>query len=83
MEKCGYFESSYKIPCIIRNPKDKIGHNTVVHKYTQSIDVFPTLCDFMNIKIPLQCDGYSLNPFLKAVMPIKWRDAAMYEWNWY
>ena len=30
----------------------------------ENLDVLPTLCEWMGIEVPLQCDGRALQPFV-------------------
>ena len=49
---------------------------------TESVDVLPTICDFMGVEVPLQADGWSLDPFLRGEpAPAHWRDTAHFEWS--
>jgi hypothetical protein len=82
LNKAGFFESSYHIGCIVRVPQYEAAHGNVVNEFTENIDIFPTLCEVMGEAIPLQCDGMSLSPFLHNETPVRWRDAATYEWDW-
>ena len=81
-QKCGYFESSYHIIGIIRDPSNPSAHGTVVDDFTENVDIAPTLCEAMGIAVPLQCDGLPLTPFLAGNRPTHWRSAAHYEWDW-
>jgi arylsulfatase A-like enzyme len=80
--KGGCFESSYRIPAIVRDPARPIGHGTTVDAFTENVDIMPTLCDVMGVAVPAQCDGLPLTPFLDATTPPWWRDAAHWEYDW-
>lgn len=82
IEKAGWFEQSYHILGVVRDPGAPEAHGTVVERFTENVDIFPTLCEAMGIAIPAQCDGRSLTPFLQGVEPADWRDAAHWEWDW-
>ena len=82
MQKLAFFESSYAILGIVRDPRRPAGHGTVVERFTENVDIVPTLCEAMGLEVPAQCDGYPLTPFLDGVEPDGWRDAAHYEWDW-
>ena len=82
IEKAGWFEQSYHIPGLIRDPRAPHAHGSVVERFTETIDIFPTLCEAMGVAIPAQCDGRSLTPFLQGREPVDWRDAAHWEWDW-
>ncbi len=82
LEKAGFFQSSYHIVGIIRDPHHRGGLGTVVEEPTENVDIFPTLCHLLGEEIPLQCDGHPLTPFLDGERPPAWRDAAHWEWDW-
>ena len=49
---------------------------------TESVDVLPTICEFLGIDAPLQADGWSLGPFVRGEgAPPHWRDTAHFEWS--
>ena len=80
VQKAGFFESSYAVLGIVRDPRcDATG---VVDEFTENVDIMPTLCEAMGIDVPAQCDGFPLTPFLRGDHPRVWRDAAYYEWDW-
>jgi arylsulfatase A-like enzyme len=82
MEKLGYFEQSYRVLCVIRDPRLEGSRGMVVDRFTENVDVFPTLCELVGIPVPSQVDGNPLTPFLHGREPAWWRDAAHYEWDW-
>lgn len=81
MQKAGFFEASYHIPCIIRDPRGKT-RGQRVERFTENVDIFPTLCEAMGIDVPAQCDGLPLTPFLNGEEPPWWRTAAHWEFDW-
>ncbi|MEI6453288.1 MAG: sulfatase/phosphatase domain-containing protein, partial [Actinomycetes bacterium] len=82
MEKLGFFEQSYAILGIVRDPRHPESRGKTVSCFTENVDVMPTLCEMMGLDVPLQCDGYSLLPFLRDEAPPTWRSSAHYEWDW-
>jgi arylsulfatase A-like enzyme len=82
IQKLGYFEQSYHILGIVRDPRHREAHGSVVAEFTENIDVFPTICDAIGIEVPAQCDGLPLTPFLRGEAPPWWRDAAHWEFDW-
>jgi arylsulfatase A-like enzyme len=80
VQKGGFYESSYAVLGIIRDPR--FDHVGVVEEFTENVDIMPTLCEAMGIDVPAQCDGFPLTPFLGGGRPASWRDAAFYEWDW-
>jgi len=81
-EKVGYWDTSQHIVGIVRDPRHPAGHGDVVTRFTENVDIMPTLCEAMDVPIPLQCDGVPLTPFLQGVEPKWWRDAASWEYDW-
>jgi arylsulfatase A-like enzyme len=80
--KGGFFEESYHVPCIVRDPRAARARGAVVERFTEAVDVFPTLCEAMGIPTPTQCDGLPLTPFLVGEAPPIWREAAHWEFDW-
>ncbi len=81
-QKLGHFEDSYRILCLIRDPRPGALGGTVIEEFTENVDIFPTLCDALEIPVPAQCDGMPLTSFLLGETPPWWRDAAHYEFDW-
>ena len=82
VQKLGYFEESYHIVGIVRDPRHPEAHGTVVEKFTENVDIFPTICDALDLPVPAQCDGLPLTPFLTGQLPAWWRTAASWEFDW-
>lgn len=81
-EKVGYWETSQHIVSIIRDPRRSQAHGTVVHRFTENVDILPTLCEALDQPVSAQCDGLPLTPFLEGIEPAKWRDSAHWEYDW-
>jgi arylsulfatase A-like enzyme len=82
LQKLGYWESSYHVLGIVRDPEQPQAHGTVVDAFTENVDVMPTLCDAMGIEVPAQCDGVPLTPWLRGESPSTWRRAVHWEYDW-
>lgn len=82
IQKCAWFEASYHIVGIVRDPRAAAGHGRIVERFTENVDIMPTLCEAMGIAVPVQCDGLPLTPLLRGEAPPHWRDAAHWEWDW-
>jgi arylsulfatase A-like enzyme len=80
--KLGYFEHSYHIVGIIGHPRHPQAHGSVVDAFTENIDIFPTICEFIGVPVPTQCDGLPLTPFLRGESPPWWREEAHWEFDW-
>jgi arylsulfatase A-like enzyme len=82
--KCGYFDASYRIPLVIRDPRASAdpGRGTVVRAFTENVDIMPTMLEAIGVDVPLQCDGLSLSPFLDGKgAPPHWRGEAHWEFD--
>lgn len=87
IEKLGYWDESYHVPLIVCDPRPEAdaSRGRVVTAPTEHVDVLPTLCRWMGVDAPLQCDGQALQPFLHSDPPdggpTGWRDAVHWEWD--
>jgi arylsulfatase A-like enzyme len=82
--KCGYFDQSYRIPLIVRDPRASADttRGTRVECFTENVDIAPTMLEAIGAAIPDQCDGKSLSPFLKGQgAPANWRTEAHWEYD--
>jgi arylsulfatase A-like enzyme len=57
------FDVALRSPLIIKHPK--MGRRLSSKAIVSSIDIYPTLMDFCNIRIPFPIDGKSLKPILE------------------
>ncbi len=79
--KIGYFDESFRIPLVIVDPNATETRGSIVDAFTESVDIMPTLLDFLGGRAPRACDGHSLMPFLAGTTPAGWRDALHYEFD--
>lgn len=79
MGKLGYFDAAYHIPLIVKVP-DGVAAQTV-DRFTESVDILPTILDLLGSHPPEQCDGRALTEFLQGRPPEIWRDAAYWEYD--
>lgn len=80
--KMGYFDQSYHIPLIIRDPNANGSRGAVSNGFTENVDIMPTLLDWLEQPIPVQCDGQSLVSSLKqGELPRDWRTEAHWEYD--
>jgi len=82
VQKLGWWESSYHVIGIVRDPRHPDAHGAVVDRFTENVDLMPTLCEAMGLPVPAQCDGLHLTPLLRGEEPPEWRTAAHWEWDW-
>jgi arylsulfatase A-like enzyme len=79
--KGGFFDGSYHIPLIVRDPGRQQAAGTGVDHFTEAVDVMPTLLDLIGAEPPAHLDGRSLTPFLAGESPANWRQAAHWEFD--
>lgn len=82
--KGGYFDESYHVPLVIRDPRPEAdaGRGAIVHAFTESVDVVPTILDWLGVEVPAQMDGWPLTWALRGTeAPATWRAAAHFEWD--
>jgi arylsulfatase A-like enzyme len=81
--KTGFFDESYRIPLIIRDPRPAAaaGRGRQVEAITESVDVTPTILDLLGAPIPRQVDGYPLTKWLIGETPRTWRTEAHVEFD--
>ena len=77
--KLGYFDESFRIPLVIKAP-GLIG-GAIVPEPTESIDLMPTLLDWLDADVPRTCDGASLMEFVRGAKPAGWRTELHYEYD--
>lgn len=76
--KGGFFEQGHHIPLVIRVPG---GTGGTVEAFTSAVDIFPTLCEAMGVAPDHVPDGAPLQPFLSGHAPERWREAALWEFD--
>ncbi len=81
--KIGYFDESYRIPMIVRDPRAAANgaRGSIVERFTETIDTMPTILEWLDLPVPRQCDGHSLLPFCEGVTPADWRTEVHYEFD--
>jgi arylsulfatase A-like enzyme len=81
-EKLGYFEQSYHILGLVRDPRLADRAGTTVDAFTENVDIVPTIAEAIGEPVPAQCDGLPLTPLLRGEQPPQWRAHATYEYDW-
>ncbi|MBW2280510.1 MAG: alkaline phosphatase family protein [Deltaproteobacteria bacterium] len=82
--KCGYFDESFHIPLIIRDPRPEsdAARGSCIDAFSENVDLMPTLLDWLGVEVPVQCDGRSLRPMLESGKPpARWRGEAHWEYD--
>ncbi len=81
--KEGYFDPAFHIPLIVHDPDPaaQAARGTTVANFSESIDIMPTILDWLGLEVPHQCDGMSLLDFLNGQTPEKWRQEVHWEFD--
>ena len=82
--KLGYFDQSYHIPLIIRDPRPAADptRGKQFDAFSENVDLMPTMLDWLGLDIPAQCDGQSLMPFIHTGRaPESWRSEVHWEYD--
>lgn len=80
--KGGYFDGSNHIPLIIRHPDTHAAvRGKHVDAFTESVDLMPTILDFMKLDTPQEANGHTLTPFLLGEIPERWRKSVFWEFD--
>jgi len=77
--KIGYFDESFRIPLVVKAPGQRGG--AIVREPTESIDVMPTLLDWLGAPVVPACDGRSVMGFVRGAPPAHWRAELHYEYD--
>jgi len=76
LSKFSYFEKTFHVPLIIKPPDVGVNETcgSQVEDFTESVDVMPTILDYLDLELHDQCDGTPLTSFLKECRaPSNWR----------
>jgi arylsulfatase A-like enzyme len=80
--KGGYFDASYRIPLIIRDPLLPIcSRARTVSHFTESIDIVPTIIEWLDGSMPLRLNGLSLVPLLQNPLAKPLRSFVYFEYD--
>lgn len=72
------FDPAFHVPLLIRDPMGGQAGRGVAAP-TESVDLAPTILDWIGRAAPEAMDGASLLPFLRGAAPAAWRDAHFLE----
>ena len=67
------YDPAFHVPLIIRDPRRRASAGRIVHALTESVDIAPTILDWLGLEVPGAFDGRSLVPFLDGTTPADWR----------
>ncbi|MDP4991514.1 MAG: sulfatase-like hydrolase/transferase, partial [Marivita lacus] len=76
--KMTFHDAAFHVPLIIRQPKAGARGVVVTHP-TESIDITPTILNYLGLGMPHAMDGKSLKPFLDGETPQDWREVSVSE----
>ena len=81
--KFGYFDDSYHIPMVVRDPRGAADgtRGRIVDAFTESVDIMPTILDWLGGDAPRTCSGESLMPFVAGETPAHWRREVHWEFD--
>ncbi len=81
--KAGFFDASYHIPLIIRDPtaSTKNRNANQITAFTESVDIMPTILDWLDCEIPQTLSGQSLLPQITSTETNTNRDYVFYEFD--
>lgn len=77
--KDGWFDAAFHVPLIIKAPS--VGGGRVVDAFTESVDLMPTILDYLGLETPPQVGGVSLRPWLEGTTPANWREEVHWEYD--
>lgn len=82
-EKLGWFDESYHIPLVVRDPRPEADatRGLVVGSPTENVDVVPTILEWIGAEVPPHLDGASLLPLTAGAAPDGWRTAVHWEFD--
>lgn len=68
-----FYDAAYHTPLIVRDPRQPQAFGARVDSPTESIDIAPTVLDWLGQTAPDTMDGRALTPFLRGQTPASWR----------
>jgi arylsulfatase A-like enzyme len=79
--KVGYHDESFRIPLVIKDPTAPEAAGRIEHAFTESVDVMPTILEWLGGEAPRACNGHSLLPLVAGERPATWRRHLFYEYD--
>ncbi len=77
--KMTVYDAAFHTPLMIRVPGNQSQAGKLVSAPTESIDITPTILDWIGQSVPNAMDGRSLMPLLQGAVPDDWRDYSFSE----
>jgi arylsulfatase A-like enzyme len=72
-----WFDQAFRVPLVIRDPQG--AREMRVKRFTEAIDVAPTIIERIGGQVPRAMDGRSLAILLDGREPERWREAVFFE----
>ena len=81
--KGGFYDGSYHVPLIVRDPKTskKLPSDQQTSCFTESVDIMPTILDWLDIETPQSLSGQSLLPYMDNNQNTQQRDYVYWEFD--
>jgi len=80
--KAGWYDAANYIPLIIRDPRVPAeARGRKLEAFTESVDVTPTILDWLGLEVPHEMSGHSLKTWLDGGTPEAWRKAVFWEYD--
>lgn len=80
MHKLGFFAESYHIPMIVRWPEGGFSGGKIEDRFTENIDIMPTILMAIGADLPEGLDGAPLQTLVAGAVP-NWRTEVRWEWD--
>ncbi|WP_390910365.1 sulfatase-like hydrolase/transferase [Pseudosulfitobacter sp. SM2401] len=74
-------DAAYHTPLIIRQPDNSAQAGMIRKEPVETIDIMPTILDWVGQQIPNSVDGRSLLPLLRGEVPADWRTFSFSEFD--
>ncbi|MFT8242548.1 phosphoric/sulfuric ester hydrolase PehA [Roseomonas sp. BN140053] len=79
--KVGYHDESFRIPLVVVDPDRPESAGRIESAFTESVDIMPTVLDWLGGTAPRNSDGCSLLPLVRGETPADWRQHLFYEYD--
>lgn len=80
--KGAWYDAANSIPLVIRDPRaPKSARGRIVDSFTESVDVTPTILEWLGLDVPHEMNGHSLMPWINGATPEVWRNAVFWEFD--
>ena len=77
--KMSCFDAAFHTPLLVRDPARTDRNGSTVEAFTESVDIAPTILDWISGSVPVHMDGRSLLRFFESDSEQGWRDCSYSE----